>query len=141
MLSVTAPDAKTVVIKLKEPIVYLLSLADAGPRPAASIIIPKETDSTLRPAQGHDRHRAVHADELHAVRGHDVQEATRTTGTTRTSPSSTRSRPDRPGVRAAAGAVQGRQHLHLTGSTGCGAAQEDVLADQEATCRTCKIYP
>jgi peptide/nickel transport system substrate-binding protein len=50
VLSVTATDARTLVIKLKEPLVYGLELF--GPSPGSYtgsiVIVPKETDSTFQ---------------------------------------------------------------------------------------------
>ena len=50
VLSVTATDSRTVVIKLKEPLVYALELfASYGHLAAAVVMLPKETDSTFDP--------------------------------------------------------------------------------------------
>ena len=46
VLSVTALDAKTIVIKLKEPVVYLLAALGATTS-GKPIIVPKETDDTF----------------------------------------------------------------------------------------------
>jgi peptide/nickel transport system substrate-binding protein len=46
ILSVTASDPKTIIVKLKEPVVYALALFIGG-NGSGVYIIPKETDSTL----------------------------------------------------------------------------------------------
>src|ERR1043166_969416 len=48
VVSLTAPDARTVVIKLKEPVVYALGLF-ADDRSGGMANIPKETDSKFDP--------------------------------------------------------------------------------------------
>ena len=47
VLSFTAPDPKTVVIKLKEPLVYALDLfaSNPGSHSGSMLLLPKETDS------------------------------------------------------------------------------------------------
>jgi peptide/nickel transport system substrate-binding protein len=50
VLSFAATDSKTVVIKLKEPLVYALSIfASFGSFSGAMILVPKETDTTFDP--------------------------------------------------------------------------------------------
>jgi peptide/nickel transport system substrate-binding protein len=50
MLSFTATDARTIQIKLKEPLVYALALL-GGTTNGGLVIVPKETDSTFEPKQ------------------------------------------------------------------------------------------
>lgn len=49
ILSLTAPDARTVVVKLKEPLVYALELFASNPISFSGslIVIPKETDTSF----------------------------------------------------------------------------------------------
>ena len=48
ILSVTATDSKTIVIKLKEPLVYALELfASYGSFSGAVVVVPKETDTSF----------------------------------------------------------------------------------------------
>jgi peptide/nickel transport system substrate-binding protein len=48
VLSLTAPDSKTIAIKLKEPLVYALEwFASFGSFSGNMILVPKETDSTF----------------------------------------------------------------------------------------------
>ena len=49
MLSFTATDARTVQIKLKEPLVYALALL-GGTTNGGLVIVPKETDTHVRPS-------------------------------------------------------------------------------------------
>src|SRR5438552_3487349 len=46
ILSVTAPDAKTIVVKLKQPLSYVLAML-AYTVGGSFAIVPKETDTTL----------------------------------------------------------------------------------------------
>jgi peptide/nickel transport system substrate-binding protein len=46
VLSLSTPDARTVVIKLKEPVIYALALF-AFNRSGGTVMLPKETDSTF----------------------------------------------------------------------------------------------
>src|SRR4051812_8600162 len=50
MLSFTATDARTIQIKLKEPLVYALALL-GGSTNGGLVIVPKETDGTFDPKQ------------------------------------------------------------------------------------------
>ena len=50
MLSFTATDARTIQIKLKEPLVYALALL-GGTTNGGLVIVPKETDTTFEPKQ------------------------------------------------------------------------------------------
>jgi ABC-type transport system substrate-binding protein len=48
IVSITSTDSRTIVVKLKEPLVYALGLF-ADDRSGGMVTIPKETDSTLDP--------------------------------------------------------------------------------------------
>jgi peptide/nickel transport system substrate-binding protein len=50
ILSFTATDARTIQVKLKEPLVYALALL-GGTTNGGLVIVPKETDSTFDPKQ------------------------------------------------------------------------------------------
>jgi ABC-type transport system substrate-binding protein len=51
VLSLTSPDARTIVIKLKEPLVYALDLfaSNPGSHSGSMLLLPKETDSGFNP--------------------------------------------------------------------------------------------
>ncbi|HLF78755.1 MAG TPA: ABC transporter substrate-binding protein [Dehalococcoidia bacterium] len=51
VLSLTSPDARTIVIKLKEPLVYALDLfaSNPGSHSGSMLLLPKETDNGFTP--------------------------------------------------------------------------------------------
>ena len=126
MLSLTATDARTMVIKLKEPLVYAFScFGGFGSHTGNIVILPKETDSGFDIRRDMIGNGPVPARQVHAVGRLHAQAQPRLLGQGLRA-----GRPDRAAdrhrVRGGAGAVQGRQHpLHDV------APPEDCLPDQE----------
>ena len=91
VLSMTATDARTIVIKLKEPLVYALAHLSLDSLTGEPMLMPKETDTSFDLRSDMIGTGPFVLEQVHAVASASPSSATRTTAT-RTTHWSTRSR-------------------------------------------------